>query len=199
MHYNYFVIPLVTTLIGWLTNVVAVKMLFHPRKPINILGWRLHGVIPKRHDALAHSIADLFERELLSNDELATHLEQLEITDDVSALLDSRLTAAVTSLGAQIPMASMFLSDSMVAKISSKLKEEIVKSLPELKTRLAARVTQTLNLRALVESKILSFSVRKLEAIVLRVATRELRSIEVLGGVLGLLIGLAQVGLMALL
>jgi uncharacterized membrane protein YheB (UPF0754 family) len=32
---------------GWVTNWVAIKMLFHPRKPIRFLGMTLHGVFPK--------------------------------------------------------------------------------------------------------------------------------------------------------
>lgn len=196
MNTTYFVIPVVTALIGWLTNVVAVKMLFHPRRPINFLFFKLHGVIPKRHDDLARSIADLFERELLSNEELAGHLEKLELDDDVLELLDGRLRTGITDFAKGIPMAAMFLNDSMVEKIAGKLKSQVVQMLPELKTRLAATVSRTLDLRNLIEEKVLGFSVRKLEGIVMRVATKELHTVEILGGVLGLIIGLVQVGIM---
>ena len=47
---------------------------------------------------------------------------------------------------------------------------------------------------ALVEKKVAAFEILKLERLILEVANRELRSIVVLGGVLGVLIGLAQVG-----
>ena len=196
MIYPYIVIPIVTALIGWLTNVVAVKMLFHPRRPINLLIFKLHGVVPKRHDELARSVAGLIERELLSNEEIASHLEQLDIEDDVVELLDARLRTAIKKFADGIPMASMFLNEAMIDKITAKLKEQVVEMLPELKGRLSANVSRTLDLRNLIEEKILSFSVRKLEGIVMHVATHELRSIEILGGVLGLLIGLAQVGIM---
>jgi uncharacterized membrane protein YheB (UPF0754 family) len=46
----------------------------------------------------------------------------------------------------------------------------------------------------LVEEKVGAFAIEKLEALILEVANRELRAIVVLGGVLGVLIGLAQVG-----
>ena len=47
----------------------------------------------------------------------------------------------------------------------------------------------------LVESKVASFEILKLEKIILEVASRELRSIVVLGFVLGVLIGLGQAAL----
>ena len=45
----------------------------------------------------------------------------------------------------------------------------------------------------MVEEKVAAFPVEKLEKLVLQVASRELRAIEWLGAVLGILIGLAQV------
>ena len=38
----------VGTFIGWITNYIAIKLLFRPYKEINILGFKLQGVIPKR-------------------------------------------------------------------------------------------------------------------------------------------------------
>ena len=49
----YFVPPLVGAFIGYLTNKIAIKMLFRPLKPWKIMGIRIPmtpGVIPsKRH------------------------------------------------------------------------------------------------------------------------------------------------------
>ena len=55
-------------------------------------------------------------------------------------------------------------------------------------------LSKGLDVPTLVEKKVAAFSVAKLETLILEVASRELRAIEVLGGVLGVLIGLAQVG-----
>ena len=49
----------------------------------------------------------------------------------------------------------------------------------------------------IVEDKVAAFPVERLESLIVEVASRELRAIEVLGGVLGAAIGLAQAGLMA--
>ena len=51
-----------------------------------------------------------------------------------------------------------------------------------------------LDVPQLVESKVAAFAIEKLEKLILEVAARELRAIVVLGGVLGALIGLCQVG-----
>ena len=187
-----YLIPLITALVGYGTNWIAVKMLFHPRK--RILGFQ--GVIPKRHDQLARSLSEVFERELVSNNELAGYLRNIEISDDIEELLDARLKGAIENFKGQIPMIGMLLNESMVGKIQAKFKSEILKMLPEFKERLAGHVGSTIDLKVLVEDKVRNFSVRKLESIVMSVASRELRAVEFLGGVLGLIIGLVQVAIM---
>jgi len=197
MQTAYIVIPCVTTLIGWLTNVVAVKMLFHPRKAVSLFGWRFQGAIPKRREALARSLAEVFEKELLSSSDIASHIGHIDVEGEVEQVLDVRLQSFVEGLKEKMPMIGMFLTDQLAEKLAGGLKEEVLKELPELKNRFSDQFGESLDIRALVEEKIQGFSLLKLEKLILRVATRELRAIEVLGGVLGLVIGLIQVALMA--
>lgn len=194
MHWNYLILPIVTALIGWGTNVVAVKMLFHPREPLRFRGLTLHGVIPKRKAALARSLAEIFDKELLSKADLARHFERANIEGEVGGILDERLGAFLHNLAGKMPLLQMFLTDSIKHSLTSQIKGELLLALPSLKERLAHR----LELPSLVEEKINAFSTAKLEGIVMHVAKRELKSIELLGGLLGLLIGLIQVALMAL-
>jgi uncharacterized membrane protein YheB (UPF0754 family) len=56
-------------------------------------------------------------------------------------------------------------------------------------------VESRLDFRKIVYDKIKDFEVSKLESIVFSIASRELKAIEYLGGVLGFLIGLVQVGM----
>ena len=51
--------------IGWVTNIVAIKLIFRPYKAINILGlFTLQGVLPKENE-LAIAIGQTVEQELL--------------------------------------------------------------------------------------------------------------------------------------
>lgn len=42
------VLAIIGAFIGWMTNVFAIKLLFRPLQPVNILGIKLQGLIPKR-------------------------------------------------------------------------------------------------------------------------------------------------------
>ena len=72
--------------------------------------------------------------------------------------------------------------------------DDIKKVLEDPKAK--ARIDENLDLREIVTQKIIDFDMRKLETIVLAVAKKELRGIEILGAILGFVVGCAQIGLM---
>lgn len=196
MKFSYLILPFVTAAIGWVTNVIAVKMLFHPKKPLRLGFCTLQGVIPKRRDALAESISTLFDKELLSVMELAGQFLDIDVEDELSSLLDKHLDAYIERVKKAIPMAAMFLTGETAATLKREAKEELLKMIPELKERIAGKMHSHYDLQAFVKEKIQSFSLEKLEGMVMHVATKELKTIERLGGLLGFLIGVVQLGLM---
>lgn len=66
------VIPLlVGAVIGFITNDIAIKMLFHPRKALYIGTWRVPftpGLIPKQKDRVARSIGTVISTQLLNSE-----------------------------------------------------------------------------------------------------------------------------------
>lgn len=61
--------PLLGAMIGYLTNSIAIRMLFRPLREWRVLGVRVPftpGVIPRRRHELAESIGDMVSRELLT-------------------------------------------------------------------------------------------------------------------------------------
>ena len=61
------------------------------------------------------------------------------------------------------------------------------------------RTEDGLDVQRIVTEKVAAFPMPRLEQLILDVASRELRAIELLGGALGVIIGFAQVGLLSLL
>nr|MBQ5810948.1 DUF445 family protein [Clostridia bacterium] len=70
---HYILGPLIGALIGYLTNFIAVKMLFRPYTPKKLFGKTLPftpGIIPKRKDALAKAIGNAVGHRLFTGDDL---------------------------------------------------------------------------------------------------------------------------------
>ena len=69
--------PLIGAVIGYFTNLIAVKMLFYPKKEIRIFGKKLPftpGAIPKGQPRLAASVGNVVENHLLTKETIESKL-----------------------------------------------------------------------------------------------------------------------------
>ncbi len=69
-------IPLVAALIGWVTKLVAIKMMFEPIRFVGIrpwFGWQ--GIVPRRAARMAGIAVDTMTRDLISAEEVVARLD----------------------------------------------------------------------------------------------------------------------------
>ncbi|MCL2764863.1 MAG: DUF445 family protein [Treponema sp.] len=78
----FIVPPFAGFFIGYVTNVIAIRMLFRPLKEIRIFGIKLPftpGILPRQRKKLAVSIGAMVERELITPDVLRKRLDSIDI------------------------------------------------------------------------------------------------------------------------
>jgi uncharacterized membrane protein YheB (UPF0754 family) len=189
-------IPIVSALIGYVTNYIAVAMLFRPHKPLWVLGLRLQGLVPRRQSEIARSLGAMIERDLFSQEDIQAALKGSDTLDEALAFLDEQLERFIERLSAQNPMVGMFIQGPLLEQVKGLLREQIAGGFPELIERVVERASSKLDVSEIVRSKVEGFDLTKLEAIIHEVSARELKTIEVLGGVLGFIVGCVQVAIM---
>ena len=196
---EWLVLPPVAAAIGWFTNYIAVRMIFRPRNPWTFLGITLQGLLPKRRAEFARNIGETVHTHLFSVEDVKRILDEPEVRSRMSQTIESRVDDFLRHrLASANPMIGMFLQGPLGTTIRTTLVTELTNALGEGVTTLTSHLHERFDARTIVEAKILEFDLAKLEGIVLAVAHRELRAIEILGAVLGFLVGLIQVGLLAL-
>ena len=62
----------ISGLIGYVTNVLAIKSLFRPIRPVKVGPFSIQGLIPKRRFDVAQSIGSMVASELLIQDDLVS-------------------------------------------------------------------------------------------------------------------------------
>ena len=100
MDYSSLLHPLVGAVIGYITNWIAVKMLFKPSKAIYIGKFKLPftpGIIPKNQERLAVGISTTIANSLLNEDILKENLLSEDIKDQISESIDNFLNSNETS------------------------------------------------------------------------------------------------------
>lgn len=189
-----FLLPVIAAGIGWVTNYLAVKMLFHPRREVKVAGLRLHGVFPKRQKELAERLGEIVSEELFSIEEVTGKLGQMVASDDVSQLVADRIEQTIRNkLVKSFPMLSMFLSDDMVEKVTGLFLSDLKGMLGDVAGEIGAKLEEEIDVKVTVREKVAAFSTDKLEEMLFAIMKKEFRFIEVVGAVLGFLIGSVQV------
>ena len=88
--------PLVGGVIGYITNDLAIKMLFRPRKAIYIGKWHIPftpGLIPKQKERIAISIGSVVSKQLLNAETIkktiVSETTLQAIRDKINSLLEN--------------------------------------------------------------------------------------------------------------
>ena len=196
LHWILYLLPIIAALIGWMTNYIAVKMLFHPKTAIKILGFTFHGVFPKRQKALAEKLANLVAEELFSISDVSSKIKEFATSDDAMNEVGRRIEMTIRNKLVQaFPMLAMFLSDEMVEKVTGLFKNELKDFLIETSIGLGEKLEESMDVREMVQERVNAFSSEKLEQLLNQLMKKEFRFIEIVGAVLGFLIGCLQLGL----
>jgi len=187
---------LISTFIGYLTNVVAVKMLFLPRQPINFYFFELWGLLPKRRAEVAIALGQLVEEQLLSVDDLFDKINTPEMREKIVVKLVDLLRNKLNNMLPRIiPGKVMQIISDTLEKVIRQEAEDMIHEIIE-----SGRdyLTREIQIKKIVEDKVNGFDLKQLEDMILGVSSPEIRFIEIMGGVLGFIIGLAQVAILLL-
>lgn len=192
---NNFITILILTivggLIGWITNILAIKLLFRPIKPVNIpiLNIEILGLIPKRKNEIAANIGEVISNELLSMDDILDQALNNSNGENFNSYITDKIKNIINEKLNIIPMPFRMMAAPYIDEI---LNKEVPNAVDEISVDLLDKAKENVNIQEIVEEKINQLDLEKLEDIIIKVAKKELKHIEILGLVLGAIIGVLQ-------
>lgn len=196
--FYFIVFPVLGGAIGWITNYLAIKFLFWPRTRLRLGPLNIQGVIPRRRQELARAVGEVVATELLSRDQIAAALNSPDIRGGMAEMAREAVAGRIITYPLLLTLPRSIrekLADSVGKIVRNEVDSILAGGGPEL----TGRVLASVDLAGLVEEKLEAMDWEYLETIVYSVAGKELKVIEVMGGVLGALIGLIQAGVVFLL
>ncbi|MGJ8653213.1 MAG: DUF445 domain-containing protein [Opitutaceae bacterium] len=185
--------PFITAAIGWFTNWVAIKMLFHPRIPKRVFIWKWQGLIPRRQAQLAQESAEIIEREILQQHMILNEIRKLDLGPHLEEAAHKIVWERIGPQLRAIPLLGSFINDGTLAKFEVIAAASMKEEAGPLMEKVAIQFEASVDLKQIIENNIAAFDLERLESIVNQVAKREFRTIERLGAVLGFIIGCVQV------
>ena len=183
----------ISATIGWITNWVAIKMLFRPHKEINFGLFKIQGLIPKRKAEIGSGIANIIQNELISVKDVISNIDREEFSKRLNSSIDRVLEKNLKGkVKEKFPVLQMFFSDRMAKDVSNTIKDIIMENQEKIFEIFSNYAEENIDFEIIISDKISNFSLDKLEEIVTLLAKKELKHIEVIGAILGMIIGAVQ-------
>lgn len=196
MNYWLLLIPVISAFIGWITNRVAIKMLFHPREPKRFFGITIQGIFPKRQKQFAEKLGRVVSSEFLSFQDIEQKISDPNNLKKIMPLIENHVDDFLrTRLSGEMPVISMFIGDKTIGKLKASFMKEIELLFPVVMKQYAANLQTELDLEHIVIQKVSNFSSDKLEEILYQIMSKEFRFVELIGALIGFIIGALQVAI----
>jgi uncharacterized membrane protein YheB (UPF0754 family) len=190
--YEAIFLIVVGAIIGWLTNVLAIKMLFRPIRPFRIplLNITIQGLIPKRRHDISKSIGEVVEKELISIHEIFDKLVTEENKQEVICIIKEKLLKVIDyKIPSIIPYT---IKSKIIDYFDEQINHDAMAILDSSIDGIIDKTVHKINIGEMVEEKINELEVENMEGLILGITSKELKYIELLGGFLGGIIGLFQ-------
>lgn len=189
--FRILILAVIGGLIGYITNVIAIKLIFRPINPIKIpiLNLEIIGMIPKRKLEIASNVAQVIEEQFFSFDDI---IENVITEQDKQIIIDYIKVRVKLVLNEKLGLIPSSIRSLVQNYISEIIEDEIKSGVDELSEELIIKANNRINIKEIVENKINELDLYELETIILQIIKKELKQIEVLGLILGFFIGIIQ-------
>ena len=113
--------------------------------------------------------------------------------DDLDDFLDRLVKEKIKAeLLEKNPFLKMFMNDGILNKMRDYIKKLILDNKEELFQLLLKSIEKNVDLKGHIIEKMDNFSLREIEDIIIKISKKELKHIEILGGILGGIIAVFQ-------
>ena len=126
--WKYIVTPIIGAIIGYVTNWIAVKMLFRPRKEVRVFGKRLPftpGVIPRGQARLSKAVGNVVETQLLTpeymGEKLLSEESEKEFKSHIQAWVEEQKQSEDTLHSAAVKIVEEEKVDDFAASVEEDL------------------------------------------------------------------------------
>ncbi|HNL85097.1 MAG TPA: DUF445 family protein, partial [Chitinophagales bacterium] len=135
---------------------------------------------------------EIVQRDLINFTDIKDRLKDPDALKNFEEEIAQRVDVAIRERIERSPILDVIVPDQLISNVHKTIVEEIGKNLPNVIDTSLTKIEQKLDIHQLVKNKVEAFSDEKLENLLLDITSKEFTFIEIIGGVLGLLIGIIQ-------
>ena len=193
--WKYVSIPCVAAFVGWVTNLVAIKLLFYPVEPIGrppFFGWQ--GIIPSKAAKMGAITTDTTLSRLGTLEEVFGAMEPERISEHLVATISPRMEEYVDELMLRENLALWELLPTTVKNIVyATARQKLPEAVSEMMREISRHLDEMVDIKDMVVRRLLEDR-RIINRIFLECGKKEFRFIIISGLYFGFVFGLVQMG-----
>lgn len=188
----YLSIPIVSALVGWITNIVAINMMFYPIEFIGIRPFGWQGIIPSKAKKMAETAVELWATKLLDIGAQFSKIKPEKVAEEMAPsidhlskqIIDEVMDAKLAIIWQRTPQS---IKQSVYEKVGKNLPVIVEEMMKDVKTNFSDMLDlKYLAVSSLTQNKVL------LNQMFLTCGEAEFKFIKKSGLYFGFLFGLIQ-------
>jgi uncharacterized membrane protein YheB (UPF0754 family) len=190
-----WVLPAAGFFVGYITNWLALHLIFEPREPKQIGPFRIQGVFIKRQREVAASFADVIAGRVLTADNMMQHLSEGSNRQRVLDILESQVEESM-QVYERDAMVGMLVSKDKLQEAKADLLDRVRNADMSDSRQIKTFADQSHHIRAQLEENLGALDADEFSGILRPVFQKDEWKLILAGGVIGTGIGALQVVLL---
>ena len=191
---QWWTFPIMGVVVGYLTNWIALQMIFRPLEEKNFIFFKYQGLFLRRQNVVSREWANVVATKVLNTENMMRLIFKGKAGDLlIKLVMDSANKGVEKMMQTRAPIvAPIIIGTERTQKIKEVIAEKIVSMLPMVADRVQDYITQTLKIEETIYSRLIQLPKDKFEELLHAVFKEDEMTLILLGALLGGLVGLAQ-------
>ena len=188
----YLSIPIISALVGWVTNIVAINMTFYPLKYVGIRPFGWQGIIPSKAKKMAETAVELWTTKLLDIGVQFSKIKPAKVAEEMAPSIDHLSKQIIDEvMEAKLSVIWEKTPSNLKQNVYEKISENLPHIVEEMMIGVKADFSNMLDLKYLAVSSLTQNKVL-LNQMFLKCGEAEFKFIKKSGLYFGFLFGLIQ-------
>lgn len=192
----YLSIPITSALVGWATNVIALKMTFFPLEFVGIkpiLGWQ--GIIPSKAEKMSRISVDLWTTKLIDVKEMFSRIKPDAIANEMRPEFDRIAKEMMDEvMQDQIPQIWSKVPENAKQMVYARMSRDLPLIITDIMQDVKENIEEVFDLEAMIVKR-LTTDKAMMNEIFLKCGAKEFKFIERSGLYFGFAFGLIQMSI----
>ena len=187
-------LPVSGFIVGWLTNWLALKLIFRPLKPIKLGPFVLQGIFLKRQKEVSETFARVNCVEILHTKAMWDAILTGPLSKNFYAMLRAHTIVFTEKLiGSLKPIAIAAMGSTTFAMMKEDIATMVTEQLPSIIDHSYEYTAQALDLENTIREKMVALTSVEFEGVLHPAFEEDEFLLIMVGGILGLLVGVLQI------